>query len=316
VRREAKDDLAQPPAKRRRLAKKAPAAAQAAAAQPRRRRPRVARADARVARAEVKTEAAEEAKKVRKEAAEEAKKVRKKAAGAVLLPVAAGRAAAAGDEKRTPMAAEAPPAAQAAAKALPAAQAVAEKEAEFQTEAVEEFKKAKKAKAKARGKPKAKVPKEASGSSGVLQPVRSGDGPGCLLLQLKRPHYDAIMCGRKQWEARPLCDGSNRAFRQSIFDKLATVGRVAVLQSGFGTNDRMRIIDVRRYRTSFWQGPPAVRTMVVELGVDLLPDEADDNARVKVYESLYGVVRCATGFVAMRFGRLSVASSGGVHPAA
>ena len=40
--------------------------------------------------------------------------------------------------------------------------------------------------------------------------------------------------------------------------------------------------------------------MVAELGADLLPDAADKNARVKVYEALYGFVRCARGFVAMR----------------
>jgi hypothetical protein len=222
----------------------------------------------------------------------------------VLLPVVAGSAAAdgGGEEEAKPRPCQTSP--------LPVG--------------AEEVKKAKKAKAKARGKAKAKVPKEASGSSGVLQPavrarkrfrgrapakIQSGDDQRVLLLQLKRPHYDAIMSGRKQWEARPLCDGSNRGFTQSIFDKLATVGRVAVLQSGFGTNHRMRIIDVRRYRESSWKDPPAVRTMVVELGVDLLPDEADANARVKVYESLYGVVRCATGFVAMRFGRLSVVTT-------
>ena len=29
-----------------------------------------------------------------------------------------------------------------------------------------------------------------------------------LLLQLKRPHYDAIKSRRKLWEARPLFDGA------------------------------------------------------------------------------------------------------------
>ena len=41
--------------------------------------------------------------------------------------------------------------------------------------------------------------------------------------------------------------------------------------------------------------------MVVELGADLLPDVPDDRSRMKVYESLYGVERCACGFVAMYF---------------
>ena len=39
---------------------------------------------------------------------------------------------------------------------------------------------------------------------------------------------------------------------------------------------------------------------VAELGAGVLPDAADTSARVKVYESLYGVARCARGFVAMR----------------
>ena len=34
---------------------------------------------------------------------------------------------------------------------------------------------------------------------------------------------------------------------------------------------------------------------------DLLPEVPDDRSRIKVYESLYGVERCARGFVAMHF---------------
>ena len=169
---------------------------------------------------------------------------------------------------------------------------------------------------------------EASGSSGVSQPavqarkrlreesivthkdesrvpakIQSVDDQRVLLLQLKRQHYDAIKSGRKQLEARPLIDGENRGGRQSIFDKLATVGRVAVLQSGAGTNDRVQIAEVRRYTTNPYAGLSAVHDMVVELGSELLPDAADANARVKVHESFYGAARCARGFVAMRLER-------------
>ena len=61
--------------------------------------------------------------------------------------------------------------------------------------------------------------------------------------ELKRPQYDAIKDRRKLWEARPFFDGS---CRQTIYDKLAVVGNAAVLQRGAGTNDRVRIAEVRR----------------------------------------------------------------------
>ena len=122
------------------------------------------------------------------------------------------------------------------------------------------------------------------------------DSRRTLLLQLKRPHYDAIKDRRKLWEARPLFDGSGR---QTIHDKLAVVGNAAVLQSGAGTNDRVRIAEVRRYSPQGLSYP--LQEMVVELGADLLPDVPDDRSRIKVYESLYGFERCARGFVAMYF---------------
>ena len=41
--------------------------------------------------------------------------------------------------------------------------------------------------------------------------------------------------------------------------------------------------------------------MVADLGADLLPDAPDDrSACMEVYEGLYGIERCARGFVAMR----------------
>ena len=116
-----------------------------------------------------------------------------------------------------------------------------------------------------------------------------------LLLQLKRPHYDAIKERRKLWEARPLFDGY---FRQTIYDKLAVVGNAAILQSGAGTNDRVCIVEVRRYVPRGMSYP--LEDMVVELGADLLPDVANTRGRTEIYESLYGFQRCARGFVAMR----------------
>ena len=107
--------------------------------------------------------------------------------------------------------------------------------------------------------------------------------PRTILLQLKRPHYDAIKERRKLWEARPLFDGS---YRQTIYDKLAVVGNAAILQSGAGTNDRVRIVEVRRYVPRGMSYP--LEEMVVELGADLLPDVANHSQR------------CASGFVAMR----------------
>ena len=114
--------------------------------------------------------------------------------------------------------------------------------------------------------------------------------------QACRTHYDAIKSRRKSWEARPLFDGSGA---QTIHDKLAAVGRVVVLQSGANTNDRVRIAEVRRYTPVGIEFP--VKRMVADLGADLLPDAPDDTiARMKVYQALYGVERCARGFVAMR----------------
>ena len=94
---------------------------------------------------------------------------------------------------------------------------------------------------------------------------------------------------RKVWEARPLFNDTGR---QTIYDKLAVVGNAAVLQSGAGTNDRVRIAEVRRY--------DSVQDMVAELAAGLLPDHADARSRVEAYESLYGPDACARGFVAMR----------------
>ena len=146
---------------------------------------------------------------------------------------------------------------------------------------------------------------EATPSGGVPQPTAEKESNvvhnnetkrKTLLLQLKRPHYNAIKDGRKLWEARPLFDGR---WQPTIYDKLGVIGNVAVLQSGADTNDRVRIAEVRRYTP---QGLScSLQEMLAELGADLLPDVADDRARAAVYESLYGFERCTRGFVAMRF---------------
>ena len=122
-----------------------------------------------------------------------------------------------------------------------------------------------------------------------------------LLVQIKRPHYDAIMAGRKKWEARPLQFASkHNGWKQTHYDKLATVGRTVVLQSGAGTNDRLQISEVRRYTTNDSVELQDLRNMVRELGSDLLPDTEDEEARIEVYQALYGEEQCSKGFVAMR----------------
>ena len=141
---------------------------------------------------------------------------------------------------------------------------------------------------------KARVP---TGHSSICVPhvaANNGGKPKTLLLQLKRPHYNAIKDQRKLWEARPLEKGCGS---QTLFDKLAVVGNCAVLQSGAGTNDRVRIAEVRRYVSQRLSCP--LQDMIADLGADLLPDVADDEERAKVYESLYGS-QCLGGFVAMR----------------
>ena len=140
----------------------------------------------------------------------------------------------------------------------------------------------------------------AAHKSAASAPAKKNDDDDqkVMLLGLKRPHYDAIKNRRKLWEGRPLFEGECRGRRPSIFDKLAQVGRVVVLQSGANTNDRVRIAEVRRYTPQGLSYP--LQEMVAELGADLLPDVADGRARAEVYESLYGIERCARGFVAMR----------------
>jgi ASC-1-like (ASCH) protein len=154
--------------------------------------------------------------------------------------------------------------------------------------------------------PAAKDKSTSAGSSGIAQPAAkiesaSTDTDKALLLQMRRPHYDAIKDGRKKWEARPVqCKKKQGGWQQTIFDKLATAGRTVVLQSGAGTNDRLQISEVRRYIGDDCVELHALRNMVRELGSDLLPDTADEKARIEVYKSIYGEQQCSKGFVAMR----------------
>ena len=104
------------------------------------------------------------------------------------------------------------------------------------------------------------------------------------------------------WEARPLHDGENRGLRKSIFDKLATVDRVVVPQSGTGTHDHVRFVKVRRYsghKRSF-PAPPLVQEIIDELSVDLLPEVEGTWARVGVHDKLPSTRRRLLCFVAMR----------------
>ena len=150
------------------------------------------------------------------------------------------------------------------------------------------------ARAQARKRPAAALDEQDADHSGsVSAGTTSADDQKVLLLQLKRPHYDAMKAGRKLWEARPMYQLSKNGWRESVHMRLGTVGRVARLQSGANTNDRVRIAEVRRYG--------GVEDMVEDLGAQLLPDAADADARVKVYEELYADEdQRACGFVAMR----------------
>ena len=128
--------------------------------------------------------------------------------------------------------------------------------------------------------------------------VEGADDDKKLLLQLKRPHYDAIKERRKIWEARPMFHDDTKGGNRHHIDKLASVGRTVVLQSGARTNDRVSIAEVRRYTPDNCSSP--LRDMVEELGAELLPDDADASVRERVYTNLYGSVRCSKGLVAMR----------------
>ena len=122
-----------------------------------------------------------------------------------------------------------------------------------------------------------------------------------MLLQLQRPHFEAIKSQRKLWEGRPLVerrkDGSLAPWK---YRHLATEGRVVKFQSGPPPNLVMRVAEVRLFLPDERSSIPPEQAMLMELGTDLLPDVADAHARVQVYREIYGADICAHGFVAMR----------------
>ena len=75
-----------------------------------------------------------------------------------------------------------------------------------------------------------------------------------LTLEVTTAHYNAIISRRQGWEARAIFRNNNNGRGQSHDDKLATLGRQVILQSGRATG-RIRIADtslcriaeVRRY---------------------------------------------------------------------
>ena len=137
-----------------------------------------------------------------------------------------------------------------------------------------------------------------SKASTVNETIAGGGDGKKLLLQLKKCHYEAIMAGRKIWEARPLLGKSGRP---SMPANLGTVGRVVILQSGRGTNNRARIVETRKYLGQ--ANVPAINEMLLDLGTDLLPDAPSSfEARFDEYVSCYGKDHDLNtmSFVAMR----------------
>ena len=122
-----------------------------------------------------------------------------------------------------------------------------------------------------------------------------------MLLQVQRPHFEAIKSERKRWEGRPLVERrKDGSFAPWKYLHLATEGRVVKFQSGPPPNLVMRVAEVRLFVPNERSSIPPEQAMVMELGTDLLPDVADASARVQVYREIYGADRCAHGFVAMR----------------
>ena len=117
-----------------------------------------------------------------------------------------------------------------------------------------------------------------------------------MLLQLQRPHFEAIKSERKRWEGRPLFERrKDGSFARWKYLHLATEGRVVKFQSGPPPNLLMRVAEVRFFEPNERSSIPPEQAMVMELGTDLLPDVADASARVQVYRDIYGADRCPVG---------------------
>ena len=61
-----------------------------------------------------------------------------------------------------------------------------------------------------------------------------------LTLEVTTAHYNAIISRRQGWEARAIFRDNNRGRGQSHDDKLATLGRQVILQSGRATSAAAR----------------------------------------------------------------------------
>ena len=159
--------------------------------------------------------------------------------------------------------------------------------------------------------PKILEPRDGGGGSkgratrdGRCGKEKKRDDEKIMCLQLQRRHFEAIKSGRKRWKGRPLVERRKDAsFAPWRYCHLATEGRVVKFQSGPPPNLVMRVAEVRLFAPNERSSIPPEQAMVMELGTDLLPDEADANARVRVYREIYGAEICAHGFVAMRLTR-------------
>ena len=135
--------------------------------------------------------------------------------------------------------------------------------------------------------------KPLGGSGGVHSTVSAKADARILMLQVKRCYYDAIKTGRKRWDCRSLLEKRrDGCFYLWSYIHLATKGREILFQSGRPPFVRMQVAEVRFFASA--------KAMVEELGDELLPDDADANARFKSLSEIYGAEVCNSGFVAMR----------------
>ena len=132
-----------------------------------------------------------------------------------------------------------------------------------------------------------------SGSGGLHSTARAKADAKRMRLYVKRCYYDAIKTGRKRWDCRSLLERRrDGCFYLWSYIHLATKGREIIFQSGRPPFLRMQVAEVRFFASA--------KAMVEELGDELLPDDADANARFKSLSEIYGAEVCNSGFVAMR----------------